>query len=299
VPTGSVVKHAVQVLNPSLIDFLHARLADDPDAVKAVLGGAPYFDQVRWMADRLIDKGALDGEVVPLLVSAINRTVNATAPTPVARPDNGHPLGRSADRLLAIVGWVKAEPQLLTLLGDAPDALLKDVMRSADHTTGYGLQLCVSLIRPLDAAGYATRRLAASLKRRIGRLGSSLATLEAARDLRDVAPDAYGRHEWEQVAREFSAWQGFALDDPTSYFDDLDELDRVLSLAEHFGHELDESRLDEARERVEEARDEAAERALEDVEPDERREDDGAEPPIARGVDDTDYIDAIFNGLRE
>jgi hypothetical protein len=291
------IEHAVQVLNPSLIDFLQQRLLEDSEAALAVLEGAPYFDQVEWLASRLVEKEALDDELCHLLVVATERTLSAAPPTTWLGHSRGdHPLGTSADRLLAVAGWVSSKPELREPLHNAHDLLLRDAMRMGDRATSYGLQAWISLIRPLLAAGYPTTSLVAGIKQRISQLGSSLEVLEAARDLRAAAPTVYSPEEWEQMGGEFWAWQGFALDEPNAYFDDLDELDRVSSLADAFGHSLDEIKFDEAYEQVEEARAEAAERAMEEVDPDDYRDE---ERVVVGGPDDSEYIDAIFDGLRD
>jgi Restriction endonuclease len=71
VPGSTGAVHAVQVLNPSLIDFLQERLADDPEAVDAVMTGAPYFDQVQWLTDRLLERDRLDDDVLGSLTPSV------------------------------------------------------------------------------------------------------------------------------------------------------------------------------------------------------------------------------------
>ena len=59
---------------------------------------------------------------------------------------------------------------------------------------------------------------------------------------------------------------------------------------------FDEFEVEEARELVEEARAEAASRAMEDVDPGDYSEDDDAR---SHDADDSEYIAGIFDGLRE
>jgi DNA polymerase III delta prime subunit len=298
VRTHAGLEHAVQVLNPSLIDFLQQRLTEDVEVARAVLEGAPYFDQVQWLADRLLENNALDEELMPVLVEATQRTRSAAAPTRWVGYDQGeHPLGRNADRLLAIVRWVSFRPELRGPLQAAYKSLLDAVMAIVDRATGNGLQACVSLVRPLRDAGYPPDPLVAGIKKRISQLVPTLDVLEAARDLRAADHTAYTRTEWDQLGDEFWEWRGYALDDPNAYFEDVDELDRVWSLADDFGRALDVFEFEEAREQVEQARTEAAERAMEEVEPDDHPDDDDPRGP--RGPDESEYIEAIFDGLRE
>jgi DNA polymerase III delta prime subunit len=291
-------EHAVQVLNPSLIDFLQQRLMEDLEAARAVLEGAPYFDQVQWLGDRLLENNALDEELMLVLVEATRRTLRTAPPSRWVAYDRGeHPLGRNADRLLAIIGWVSSRPELRGPLQAVCDARLDDVMITVDRANGHGLKACVSLIRPLYAAGYPSDQLVAWIKQRIGQREPTLDLLEAARDLRAADGTAYTQAEWDQMGDEFWEWQGYVLDDPNAYFEGVDELDRVWSLGIDFGRAINDFEFEAAREQVEQARAEAAERAMEQIDPNDYRDDDDRHGHT--GPDESEYIDAIFVGLRE
>ena len=239
VPGSAGAAHAVQVLNPSLIDFLQERLVEDSEATRAVLEGAPFFDQVQWVAERLLERDALDADLVPVLVRAADRTLHGSAPTRwTGRPSRSASAGakrRSATRNRRL-GWLASQSESAT----------RERSQRADVGNHRSDETCnrqwAPAVYPADTADAHSqlchRRVGVGDRGRIDEAGTTLATFEAARDLRAAAHTAYNRQEWDELADEFWAWQGEALDEPNEYFDDPDELDRAVSLADELGRPL-------------------------------------------------------------
>jgi hypothetical protein len=288
---------AIQVLNPSLIDFLQRRLVDDSESISALLSGAPFFDQVRWAIDRLLEHGPID-DYLNNMVEAVERTITSAAPRSwngyLFRPGSVTPQS-SLERLAVLASWLRTRRALRAPLRALADTLFVDVVSSVETASAARCQLLIPLIEALRIPGYDSGVLAVAIKERLDQLPPSLSLYEAIRELRTASRVMFNVHEWAQVGDEFAQWQRDAFEDPDGYFDDVDELGRAADLADDFGRPYDDDDFEGARQHMEESRSEAAERAMEQVDPDDVLEDhDDAELPN----DDSDYIDAIFDGLR-
>jgi len=287
----------VTVLNPSLIDFLQRRLVEETDSACAVMAGSPYFDQVAWTVDRLLQANAMDERAVLAASAAIVRTVDGATPRIFLGRD-AHVGGSTVARLLVVLRWFGASEDLRSVMDDVARGILSRVIDSVDDVSAWSMPTFVELIKPLEALGFDPTPLAEALKTRLGTLPDVLEMYESSIKLRRAMPGIYTLDEWERVGDEFFAWQGHALEAATDYFDDPDELFRVEQVADTFGYSLDDE-LEDARSDIEEARAEANARAMEQVDEPDHAYDPDLDGESTAFQDEGDEIDAIFDGLIE
>ena len=256
----------VSALNPSLIDFLREQLLDDQGEVVKALAGAWFFEQVTVLVNLACEHQPVAGEWAQELGKAIARTIRRECPDPEGLIGGLHWVSEEAlsERLWRVAEWCKAAPALRPhveqVVAEVLDMLVCDLpVNRTKQSKGWRWWL---LIDPLSQAGFELTGTAQAVKRQAA-AQHSLDCYELLCKLHDGYPSLFDKGEWEQIRSGFEGWTRESLEQPSAWFDEVDELARLSGIAREMAVELDEAVLAGAHEEVSQSRWECQVREME------------------------------------
>jgi hypothetical protein len=294
----------VSALNPSLIDFLKDQLLDDPGEIAKALAGAWFYEQVTVLAALACRQQPVAGESVQALGGAIERTIRREGPDPTGLLGRMHWVSEEAlsERLGRAAEWCKAAPALQSriahVVADVLDTLAHDL--SVDGTKQSKTWRWWFLIDALSQAGFELTGTAHAVKRRAV-AHRSLDSYELLCKLHDGYPSLFDGGEWKRLRSEFAEWARECLEQPSVWFDEVDELVRLSAVARAMAVELDGAAWSVAREEVLQSPWEQQIREMDLAV--ERRDLEWAEEPRPsrpmRASSDEEQIDTLFGRFQE
>lgn len=284
------------VSNPSLIDFVKRRLVDHPDEIATALRGAWFFEQVAFLRDlHFGDDMSPPTPAVEVLGQAVDRTLRRPPPEARGYVSSLLPGARydAMARLRVVCQWCADAPALRTFLATTMEGAITERIKQLARCTADQLAAAPPLLAVLREAEFEWELFANAIKHRALELRDHLEAFDVLGDLWRLDSTLFGIQEWADLQDEFSGWAEDRFEEASEWFDDLDDLDRVEMAASNLDVQLDEGRLDTARDDVQGAVAEREAQALEGVD----LEEDRAEEWHDRGPTDTAQIDALFASL--
>jgi hypothetical protein len=293
----------ISVLNPSLIDFLKARLLDDPAEITRALEAACFFEQVEFLHDLTVsDKRLNTEEFVIALSAAAERTAYADSP---ARPDpSGYTtvpkdVAHIPSRLGRLARWCERDPSVKRLLQPFIERAVNALLAELPAAGGSALMPWKSLLSRLQRAGLPFLPAASVVKRCALTYSHTVVGFEILTELRQLNSDLFSLREWADLQDQFIGRATTWLHEGPDWFADLDELYDLEQMASTMDVTLSAQHLERARERITEAVEQREADAAEDIDH-ERDYDEGYYV-----VDDSEYvsedahIDALFGMLED
>ena len=116
--------------------------------------------------------------------------------------------------------------------------------------------------------------------------------------LHDGYPSLFDKGEWEQLRIGFAGWTRECLEQPSAWFDEVDELVRLAGIADMMAVALDAAAFASAREEVSQSRWECQIREME-LGVEQRDLEWAEEPRPAPESSDEEEIDTLFGRLQE
>jgi predicted ATPase len=265
----------VEPSNPSIVDFVAAWLDEAFDEACAVIDGAMFFGQLRWIRRCLLAHvaGGRRDDLLARFADAVMRMWDSSnAGWGLVRwTDVGLRTTRDfetgADRAMWINALLDEEPSLDRRLSEWFAGVVLDEARTWPGGSVHDASTPVTLFERLSKSGRLSDDLVAATKAYVdGDEGHLYAyRWSQAPRLRALAPDLFSDGEWEALAKRFTTWAESELENPGDIRDE-DELDEIRGVAADLGVELGESRFEDAAEAVRQRssdEDREAERELE------------------------------------
>jgi DNA polymerase III delta prime subunit len=292
----------VSVLNPSLIDFLKARLLDDPSAITAALEGAYFFEQVEFLHDlALTDERPVGGGWATALSTAVERSIAADPPERLDRAGTtSNPGDYVPSRLGRLARWCARTSAVRTALQPVVERGVNARLAQLPTAGGGALLPWKSLLVELKRSGLPFRRAASVVKSCALGYDDTVMGFEILTALRELDADLFSLREWADLQDQFLDHATSWLDEGPEWFSDLDALDDLEEIAESMDVVLAEAELENARDRIAEAVEEREAEAAQEVDHDDYYDDDdrGSGVPSS-GFSEGAHIDALFGKLGE
>jgi DNA polymerase III delta prime subunit len=240
----------VSAINPSLIDFLRRRLAEDPDQLVTSIVLADSFEQLGELHDIWAAGGRAGGsKIADALASGLVSPLMEVKPrrpnrwNHVSGPDREE---RRIRRLFRVCSWIADAPMLAQAFHGPVTTIMNLLVDGIGYTTANFLPLYVDLAKDLRSIEVDASPLVEVTRRwAMGRAPSYFA-FEALIKLRDDALMTFTTEQWAEVQGAFEAEIDQAFENPCAYFGDLDALDLFAKTADELGVELEPSALDDA-----------------------------------------------------
>lgn len=299
---------AVQVLNPSLIDFVKAKLVDDVGMLREAIDSATYFDQVEFLAELARDYDLWRPDWAERFSEAVKRTLDVEYEPHVQFPGWGSP--RRADeyptalegRLERAAMWCERDDSVREAIGGV---VSDEVMRVLDgigkrKQPDWTIKWAPRLLRALQAAHIDVSE-AVLVAKRIAEQRTdtdAIGNFETLADLRSIAPGGFSDEEWQELQDGFEQWGEDAMADPNEWFDNPEAFESFEGAALSLGVAFSDDSLEAAREAINQHVAEQQERAMEQISREDMEDERDREARTDRGSDDTATIDAMFEMFR-
>jgi hypothetical protein len=299
---------AVQVLNPSLIDFVKARLVDDVGMLREAMESATYFDQVEFLAEIARDYDLRLPDWAKMFSEAVKRTLDVEYEGTVQFPGWGVPR-RDAEYPTALEGrleraamWCQRDDSVRQAIGGV---VSDDVIRVLEgiekrEQPEWTIKWAPRLLRTLQAAGIGVSDAVLLAKRIAERRTDTdaIESFETLADLRRIEPGAFSEEEWQELQDGFEQWGEEAMADPNEWFDDPEAFESFQGAAVRLGVAFSDDSLEAAKEAIDQRVAEQQEHAMEQVSREEMEDEREREDRRDLEPDDTAKIDAMFEMFR-
>ncbi|MFD9668520.1 restriction endonuclease [Rhodococcus sp. NPDC059968] len=241
----------ISTANPSIVDFLAARLSDNSDEAVDLLEGIAYFEQLRWMYRSIGGNSKSDVQFLNALVSAVSRCWDSRDPSwhNVLYDGDSSPVYERVDaspetRLTLVCKMIDDNHGLAPIIRDWFDEKLCEVVSAWTTGRPHPGHL-TDLIRTLYRSKTPPPQeiFTAALKA-LQSLNYSYAWSELAR-LREMAPERFSGQDETEMVNNFSRWLEQELNDPED-IQSTDELWTMKRSASIFGVPLDQDAYDAA-----------------------------------------------------
>jgi hypothetical protein len=287
--------------NPSVEDFLKSYLASTNSEARSAIRGAVYFEQVENLARMFRPRLPSEPDLVEDLASAMERCVDSDScnwklysdeagnlvitPEGVIREDRA----QSLIRMMSWDGCFDREPHRSRLRSVFSGIMERIELR---WSNGQGdRRATLRLLGVLRDGGENIEEVARNAKELVLRQLSHSQAFDDLIALRDGFPSVFTSEEWSELGEEFVRIATDELDDWREYdLRDPDRIDEIESYADRMGVELDQEKVETAREGILSEMHEIEESADHDYGPDDARTSEAGS---------AEEIRALFTGLAD
>jgi DNA polymerase III delta prime subunit len=279
-------------LNPSLIDFLKAKLLDDPEQIGIELESAYFFDQVIALYELINEAGLDRARWSTAIIGAVKRTLTKDTDRDrlvvTSRWRDNDPLVK---RLQILCDWCEETTKLKSGLSVRVGIALTRLVAELPDRTVLLVEL-PTLLQRLDKAGFDVDMAAAGVRERSEDRLEDVESYEALVALRQLRSTMFTEEDWDEIQELFRQLGDSYLDEPTEWFDSTDDVYRFEDVASSVGVMLDDEKIAAAEADIEQLAAEKVERAMEEIDPD-----DYTDRSEVRERSDNKDIESLFGTL--
>ena len=266
----------ISLYDPSVEDFLAGYLAESPSDAEFAVRGAVFFEQIEALARVLrapeIPPEPLAGPYIDAVMRCLDAPscswqnvyigTEATEPTPRRRL-------RSPEARVDFIGRIKSwgTPYSDEPLRSRIDEFYTDnveTLRAAWEDGRGSPDEALGLLSRMSSRGEDIAEFAQAASRLVTRSLYYASAFRRVLRLRELAPEVFDKHEWDELRSSYRAVAGSALES-WGEMDGVEEIDDIVLYGHQMGVEIDFVDIDEVRiqveRRISEAENSAANRA--------------------------------------